>query len=60
MEHPREWPIRCETCGLAGKMSDVSKALGWRLAPNRIGAYVCSPACDQAFIIKQKEAKNVE
>lgn len=53
--HPKDWPIRCESCGKEGTMKDVQT--GWRLAPNKIGAYVCSQECDRIFIEANKRSR---
>jgi len=48
--------IHCVSCGKVGAHSDVHRS-GFRLAPNLIGSYVCSEACDQVVIAAQEKAK---
>lgn len=54
----KDTPITCLVCG-AQTLPPVTDK-GWRLAPNRIGGYVCSPACDQVIIDYDEEQKELK
>lgn len=46
---------RCLVCRKTGP---IPMAPGWRMAPNRIGGYVCSAKCDDVIIAYDKAKKD--
>jgi hypothetical protein len=54
----RDTPTTCLVCG-AQALPPVTEK-GWRLAPNRIGGYVCSVACDQVILDYDEEQKELK
>lgn len=45
-------------CLVCDKLGPKPLAPGWRLAPNRIGGYVCSAKCDEVIVTYDKNQKD--